>query len=686
MSAKRQISHANTMTIALLLLLFCGLLCAPVVADNAIYVQLQWYFEASATSVWLPQALNYYAAENLTVAVNEGGPNINVEHYVQRQVADVGFGCLSVMLSSYLTGNVNDEMIAVAQIDQTSSYRLVSLKSSGIQTLKDMQGKRICMWTTGGQDLSIRAGLAAFNVTYQRISLGNTPYVLLAGDCDVIEVMSYNELGLLLQMTNPATGQMVQYDDINIFDMGNAAFAMENVIFVRKSWLAVPSNQALLRSFLRAVVRTAIFARDNPAKTLNYYNPSTNVDQWQLYITNQMAWSNSTQTNAYGRVNPIQVDQTIQNMITYMSPTLNVTNVFDNTYIDDVVAQLKTEGYRFDVAVPTAQLSWCLDIGATLPHVCRGDERTRRVMDVDKRFRTFGIVLCAILLVGTLLVAVATILNRNKLPIARAAPNYLYMMLGGAALMYIGSIVYNFGVTITSCHVYIWCVSLGFTFLFVPYICKTWRIYRIFDKRTLKRKPQPPLMFAALMIVAVTVDLILLVLFSSLKPITSTPVVSPFDVYTMYRTCHWNHVIGYIIVGYTGALLIGSVWLALLIRNIKFKHINDSGDMSAAAFLTAAIVAFTLAVVFLQSNPNASVLVQSLGICVVAVVNTTLTFRERLYHCAVLDASELQKRYKSDTTSTNSSADTRSSTHDFSLSVHPRRRRQQQRHRRTDSV
>lgn len=646
--------------LALVLVLAIGTIITGTCAtDETIYVQLQWYFEASATSVWMPQALGYYFAENLTVAINQGGPNINVENYVQKEVADIGFGCLAVMLTSYRTGDPDDEMIAIAQVDQTSSYRLVTLKSSGINTLRDMQDKRVCLWTTGGQDLTPRAALAAEGVTYQTISLGSTPYVLLAGDCDVIEVMSYNELGLLLQMVNPATGSFVTYDDINIFDLGEEAFAMENIIFVRKSWLAVPTNQERILSFLRAVVRTAIFARDNPTAMLNYYNPSSPVDQWQLYVTNQMAWANASHTNRYGHVNPAQVDRTIENVKTYMYPTLNVSNVFDNYYIDIVVAELKSEGYVFNIEMPTERLSWCVDVGAKLPHVCRGDERTQKVTMYDARYRIFNITLSVVLLSATLIVTVFTIINRNKLPILRAAPNYLYMMLGGACMMYIGSIVYNLGVTVSSCHVYIWGVSLGFTFLFAPYICKTYRIYRICDMSTVEIKRQEPLLFASLMIAAVLVNLILLVLFSSLKPVTTTPVVSPFDIYVLYRTCHWNSVMGYIIIAYTAVLLIGAVWLAFLNRNNKFKYINDSGDMSAAAFLTTAIVAFTLGVVLLQSNPNTSILIQSLGLCVVGSMNTALMFVRRLYHCLVLEESELQQRYKGETGSSTNSTNTR---------------------------
>ena len=102
--------------------------------------------------------------------------------------------------------------------------------------------------------------------------------------------------------------------------------------------------------------------------------------------------------------------------------------------------------------------------------------------------------------------------------------------------------------------------------------------------------------------------------------------------------------------------------------------------MNSAAFLTAAIVAFTLGLVFLQSNPNASILIQSLAICVVASMNTALIFARRLYHCAVLEESELQLRYKGETTSSTSSHTTHGSssenhnktrsTHNYSLGVY----------------
>lgn len=623
-----------------------------------LYVQLQWYFQASATTVWLPLAIGYYDAENLTVVVNQGGPNVNAEYYVQQKVADIGFGWLQVALASYNTGNPADEMVVVAQIDQRSSQRLVTLKSSGINSLYDMQDKTVCIWSATG--LTPMAALQMRGITFKYASLGSTPYPLLAGTCDAVQVLTYNELGLLLQMTNPATGNLVQESELNIFDLGEEVYTMEDVIFVRKEWLAVPENKQTLMKFLRVVAKTAIFARDNPKETIHYYNPSSSVDQWQLYITNQIAWPNASHANTYGLVNDTQVNRTMTTLINYGSfyggfnnPNITASDVYNNTYMAEVVAQLKLEGYRFDVDVPTAPLTWCLDVGSTTPHVCRGDEKHQQVTDYTKGIRVFNIVSNSVLLVLTTGVVLLVIAFRNRRIIRIAAPNYLYLMLTGAIIMYTGAIAYNSGVTIAACHVYIWCVSLGFTLMFVPYICKTWRIHRIFKLSSIEVKAQSPIPYAMVMCTAVLINLILLILFSALKSVTDTPVVSPFDIYTLYNTCHWNKVVGYVLIGYTGLLLLVAIWLAFLVRNVNVSLVNESKAMSIAIFVTTVLVLMVFLVIFYQSNPNTSALLQSLGICIIAASNTGLMFVKKLYQCIVLGDVEPKVKTSSSGSGTN---------------------------------
>lgn len=647
------------LVISLFLLIFGSSASTP---SPTLYVQLQWYFQASATTVWLPLAIGYYGAENLTVVVNQGGPNVNAEYYVQQKVADIGFGWLQVALSSYNTGNPADEMVVVAQIDQRSSQRLVTLKSSGINSLYDLRDKTVCLWSTTG--LTPDAALQMRGIPFKYATLGSTPYPLLAGTCDAVQVLTYNELGLLLQMTNPTTGNLVRESELNIFDLGDDVYTMEDVIFVRKEWVAVPENKRTLMKFLKVVAKTAMFARDNPSETIKYYNPSSSVDKWQLYITNQIAWPNASHANSYGLVNETQVNRTMTTLTNYgafyggfVNQNITAIDVFDNSYMEAVVAQLKLEGYRFNIDVPTASLTWCLDVGATIPHVCRGDEKYQVITNYTKGIRIFNIVSNSVLLALTTIVVLLVISYRNMKIIRVAAPNYLYLMLTGAIMMYAGAIAYNSGVTVAACHVYIWCVSLGFTLMYVPYICKTWRIYRIFDiSSSLERKAQSPVPFAMVMCISVITNLILLILFSALKQVTSTPVVSPFDIYTLYNTCHWNKIIGYVLIGYTGLLILVATWLAILVRNVDYKEVNESKAMSIAIYLTFAIVLIVFLVVFYQSNPNTSVVLQSLGICLVAASNTVLMFRDKLYHCIVygdIDSNKTSSR--SGTTNTSAS-------------------------------
>lgn len=619
--------------------------------SQTLYVQLQWYLQASASSVWLPSAIGFYSDEGVTVAVNQGGPNIDTVRYVQSGVADIGFGWLQPTLRTYLYNDTDQEMVVIAQIDQTASQRLVTLRSSGIDSLAKLEGKRVCVWAY--TFLSPVAALSRKNISFSQVVLGNTPYPLLAGNCDAVQVMTYNELGLLYQMTNPATGDLVKADDLNILDLGAEAFAMEDTIFVRRNWLDEPSNLVRLHSFLRAVVKTGIYIRDHPKETLPYYNPSSNIDEWQLHYTNLLAWHNASQTNSYGRVNLEQVEQTIKNVILYAgfaNTTLEASYVFDNRYIEAVVEELKAEGYIFNKELPNTQLTWCRDLDAAELHVCRGDEKYPQVQFYDRPKRIAAIVASAIFGFVTLLVLAATIYHRKKRAIRISSPNYLYLMLIGAIVMYIGTIVYNLGVTVSSCHAYIWCISIGFTLLFVPFICKTWRIRKIFTQKTLAVAGESPIPYATMMICALITNVVILIIFSTIKPITTTPVKSPFDPYILYPTCHWNKTVGYVLIGFTCTLLLISAWFAFLVRNVgldspNLKIVNESREMTFAIMMTCTLVAVFLILALSQSNPNATLLLQALGVCLVCAANTGLVFTKKLYHCHTLSAHEMKKRY-----------------------------------------
>ena len=629
---------------------------------NTLYVQLQWYLQASASSVWLPSAIGFYSDEGVTVAVNQGGPNIDTVRYVQSGVADIGFGWLQPTLRTYLYNDSDQEMVVIAQIDQTSSQRLVTLRSSGIDSLEKLEGKRVCVWAY--TFLSPVAALSRQNISFFQVVLGSTPYPLLAGTCDAVQVMTYNELGLLYQMTNPATGDLVKPNDLYVLELPDAAFAMEDTIFVKRQWLNDFNNLIRLKSFLRAVVKTGIYIRDYPKQTLPYYNPSSNIDEWQLYYTNLLAWHNASQTNTYGRVNLNQVQQTIKNVILYAgfeNTTLDASYIFDNQYIDAVVSELKSEGYIFDKELPNVQLTWCRDLGAQELHVCRGDEKYPQVQFYDKPKRIAALATSSICAFATLLVLAATIYHRKKRAILIASPNYLYLMLIGALVMYIGTIVYNLGVSVSSCHIYIWCISIGFTLLFAPFICKTWRIRKIF-RRSIARRGESPIPYATLMISAVVVNVILLIVFSTLTPIATTPVKSPFDPYVLYPTCHWNKTIGYVLIGFTCTLLVISAWFAFLVRNVgldspSLKIVNESREMSTAITMTCFLVIIFLILALSQSNPNATLLLQAFGVCMVCASNTILVFAKKLYHCYTLSASQMKKLYvRSSTTASSAQA------------------------------
>lgn len=633
-----------------------ALLCAillfarDVQTQQALSLQLQWDPQTAYAEMIMPTNTGLYAAFNLSVAILSGGANINAATYVALGVADIGIAWLQPVLQVISEGY---DLVIVAQIMQRSGQRLVSLASSGIDDLRKVAGKRVALWTA--EDVSPVAALANLglyaNVDYTLIAEGSTPTGLLTNDFDVCQVMTYNEWAQLLTTINPATGLLYQPDDFNLLELDayNAtSTVMEEVLFVRRSWLADADNVDALNRFLTVIARTAIYTRDNEEASLVYMYPTSTLDYWQLHYTNELKWPDPPLYNMYGLVNETLYNITVDNMIQFDALSTqylaNYTNAWTNEYIAPVIANLKAEGYLFNVSTSTAQLTWCLSI-ANVVSICTGDEQYVHVELHSLGMRIFIYVVAALLLSATLGVIAITFYFRKLAPFRMTSPEYLAFMLTGPILIYVAIVTYTATVTAATCNVYIWLLSVGFTFLYGPYIAKTYRLYLIFRDKSLRAFGVNPLVCILIFMVILMLDLILLILFSTLHPPSVYNATSPINEYVQYATCRYSAGVGYTIIAYKGVVICVAATFAYLLRNVKVRHINESRPMSTAILGTAFIVIVIFLVIFLQSNPDATLAFQAIGIFAVGGLNTTLMFLEKIVGVFTKAPEELEQLY-----------------------------------------
>jgi ABC-type nitrate/sulfonate/bicarbonate transport system substrate-binding protein len=117
------------------------LLAKAAVADQHLVLQLKWKPQFQFAGYYVAQELGYYKEAGLDVEIRAGGPGKNSLAEVLGGEADFGVSS-SHLLAERIKGA---PVKALAAIFQNSPARFITLKSSNIETPKQLAGKRVML-------------------------------------------------------------------------------------------------------------------------------------------------------------------------------------------------------------------------------------------------------------------------------------------------------------------------------------------------------------------------------------------------------------------------------------------------------------------------------------------------------------------------------------------------------------
>lgn len=173
------------------------------------------------------------------------------------------------------------------------------------------------------------------------------------------------------------------------------------------------------------------------------------------------------------------------------------------------------------------------------------------------------------------------IINRKTKIIHSSSPIFLIGMLIGSIIIYLSIITLSptLNDKVTCFSVY-WLLSIGFILLFGSMLVKTWRIHLIFSKKTFEVFQVPNRTVLLFLSILLSIDIILLVLWSTLSKIKSIElIIDEYRLNQNYNTCSSNvvgNVFTWIIVGYKALLILYGGYLALRIRTVPIKLYDES--------------------------------------------------------------------------------------------------------------
>ena len=261
-------------------------------------LQLQWVTQAEFAGYYAAVDLGFYADEGLDVTLLDGSVEIVPQQMVIAGVAEFGLGWVPKVLESNAHGA---DLVNIAQVSQRSATRQVSFVDAGIESVEDLRGMRVGAWGFGNEH-ELFAAMRAVGINPENpghVTIIQQPFdmsLLLNGELDAAQAVTYNEYAQVLEAVNPDTGELYQPEDLNVIDFNTVGTAMlQDHVFVNADWLAEEGNEDIAVAFLKASFRGWIHCRENPDECLDLVLERGPIlgeshQRWQLNEINKLIW------------------------------------------------------------------------------------------------------------------------------------------------------------------------------------------------------------------------------------------------------------------------------------------------------------------------------------------------------------------------------------------------------------
>jgi NitT/TauT family transport system substrate-binding protein len=297
---------------------------AAAAAPATVRLQLQWVPQAQFAGYFAAEKQGYFAAENLTVQIVPGAPDI-IPQAVGSQPDGPEFTIAWVpkVLEAREGGS---DLVDISQVFQRSGTLSVSWKSSNITSPDGFAGKKVGVWDFGNE-FEVTAGALNAGLTpglenngdptkqYQKVIQPFDMTLLLSKQIDVAEAMIYNEYAQLLEATDAETGQLVKPEDLNVINWNDYRVAMlQDAIFARKAWLDKEGNRDVAVRFVRASLKGWIYCRDHADDCVKYTIDAGSQlgaghQAWMMNEVNALVWPSPF---GVGAIDPVFWGQTVR--------------------------------------------------------------------------------------------------------------------------------------------------------------------------------------------------------------------------------------------------------------------------------------------------------------------------------------------------------------------------------------
>jgi NitT/TauT family transport system substrate-binding protein len=263
-------------------------------------IQLQWVPQAQFAGYFAALDLGYYKAAGLDVKLLNGGPQIVPGQVVAAGRAQFGVNWLTALLAARDQGT---QLVDIAQVFSRSGMTEITWKSSGVNTIAKLRGKKVANWL-GGDQYELFAALtkAGADPAHNKgVTIVQQPFdmgLFLNHQIDAASAMTYNELAQVLESKNPKTGKLYKLSDLNVLDMQKLGFGMlEDNLFSTASYLKSKAHRQIAEKVIGATLAGWIYCRDHVSQCVGFTLKAGPTlprghQTWMMNEINKLIWPN----------------------------------------------------------------------------------------------------------------------------------------------------------------------------------------------------------------------------------------------------------------------------------------------------------------------------------------------------------------------------------------------------------
>lgn len=217
----------------------------------------QWFPQAQFAGYYVALDQGFYKDAGLDVEILHPTATISAFDYLNNGSADI--------ISTFLMDGIKQRakgisIVNVAQLSQHSALMMVTKKERGISQLKDIDKKKVGIWSSGFDDIPI-ALMHENNYNIELVRILNTINLFLMDGLDALTVMYYNEYD---QIINSGVNE----DELNTFFFSDYGFDIpEDGLYCLEDTYS--NKKEALRKFVSATMKGWEYAAQNKDYTLD---------------------------------------------------------------------------------------------------------------------------------------------------------------------------------------------------------------------------------------------------------------------------------------------------------------------------------------------------------------------------------------------------------------------------------